>query len=193
MGYKHNKEDILNVGYNVLRKNGYHGVGINQILKESGIPKGSFYNFFESKEDFAQQVVRQYGCSNESWIANYFEQSVSSPVESLKAFYRVVIKMNEDDDYAGGCLVNNMSIEVGGTNDVIAAEADEHFVSWLRVLAGVIEKGQKNGEIIKKFEPMELAEYLHAGFYGALSRSKVTRSKTYLESWLTMTFNFIRE
>ena len=46
MGYKHDKEDILAVGYDVLRKNGYHNVGINQILKEAGVPKGSFYNFF---------------------------------------------------------------------------------------------------------------------------------------------------
>ena len=64
MGYKHQAEDIINTGMELIRTKGYHNVGINEILKASNIPKGSFYNFFESKEDFARQVVAYYGKNN---------------------------------------------------------------------------------------------------------------------------------
>ncbi len=191
MGYKYNKEDILDVGYDVLRRNGYHSVGINQVLKESGIPKGSFYNFFESKEDFARQVIERYGCSNLTWMQGFFEDSKRSPLESLKAFYAYMIKVNEEDAYSGGCLVNNMSMEIGRNNDLLASETNQQFIGWLNVLAAVAQKGQEQGEITKKYSPLELAEYLHAGFYGTLSRSKVTRSRVYMDTWYEMTFEFI--
>ncbi|WP_298900853.1 TetR/AcrR family transcriptional regulator [uncultured Psychroserpens sp.] len=192
MGYKHNKEDILDVGQDVFRRNGYHNVGINQILKEAGIPKGSFYNFFESKEDFAQQVVKRYGMNNKNWIQSFFDDSELSPVESLKSFYAMLIDMNEEDEYAGGCLVNNLSVEVGRNNDALAVEANQCFLSWMDVFGSVILKGQDLGEITQNFSETEIAEYLHAGFFGVLARVKVTRNRMYMDSWLDMTFNFIR-
>ena len=192
MGYKYNKEAILNIGFDVFRRNGYHNVGINQILKESGIPKGSFYNFFESKEDFAQQVIQNYGKGNCKWIKAQLEAFEGSALGALKSFYTTLIAMNEEDKYAGGCLVNNMSMEVGRINDTLGAEANEQIVSWLQVFAAVITKGQEEGQITDEFTALELAEYLHAGFYGALSRSKVTRNRVYMDSWYRMTFEFIQ-
>lgn len=192
MGYKYNKDDILNVGFDVFRRNGYHNVGINQILKEAGIPKGSFYNFFETKEDFAQQVIKQYGESNGCWMKDYFDDCSLSPIECLKSFYAMMIDLNEKDDYSGGCLVNNMSVEVGRQNDAIASEANTHFVGWLNILASVVAKGQDLKEITNEFTPLQLAEYLHAGFYGVLSRTKVTRNRVYMDIWFDMTFKFIK-
>ncbi|XLS30283.1 TetR/AcrR family transcriptional regulator [Flavobacteriaceae bacterium M23B6Z8] len=193
MGYKHNKEEILDIGYDVIRRNGYHNVGINHILKEAGIPKGSFYNFFESKEDFAQQVIQRYGENNRCWIEQYFENCKLSPIECLKSFYAMMINYNVEDEYAGGCLVNNMSIEVGRNNDTLGEESNKQFKSWLEVLSAVIKKGQDAGEITNAFEPTELAEYIHAGFYGVLSRTKVTRNRIYMDAWHKMTFQFIKQ
>ncbi|MEM7513995.1 MAG: TetR/AcrR family transcriptional regulator, partial [Bacteroidota bacterium] len=64
MGYKHQAEDIINTGMELIRTKGYHNVGINEILKASNIPKGSFYNFFDSKEDFAKKALNSYGSSS---------------------------------------------------------------------------------------------------------------------------------
>ncbi len=192
MGYKHNKEEILETGYQVLRKNGYHNVGINQILKEAGIPKGSFYNFFESKEDFARQVVEFYGCNNSNWIEGLFKESKETPINKLKSFYQLLVNYNEQDNYEGGCLVNSMSNEIGRNNDLLAKELNQQFVSWLQVIADVVAKGQEMGEITKEYSAIELAEYLHAGFFGTFSRMKVTRSRVYMDIWLEMTFDFIK-
>ena len=192
MGYKHSIEEILDIGYDVLRKNGYHNVGVNQILKEAGIPKGSFYNFFESKEDFANRVVQRYGETNAKWMQGFFDESELSPLESLKSFYKFMFDVNERDEFLSGCIVNNMSIEVGRINDVMAAKANEQFNSWLTILSEIIQKGQEIQEITTKFSAMEIAEYLHAGFYGTFSRMKVTRNRTYMDIWLEITFDFIK-
>lgn len=192
MGYKHNKEDILNSGYEVLRKSGYHGVGINEILKEAGIPKGSFYNFFESKEDFARQVVAYYGRNNSNWIEGLFNESTEPPIAKLKSFYQLLVHYNELDNYAGGCLVNSLSNEVGRASESLAAELNQQFIGWLTLIANVVSEGQQKGQITKKYTALELAEYLHAGFFGTFSRMKVTRSRVYMDIWLEMTFDFIK-
>ncbi len=192
MGYKHNKEEILETGYQVLRKNGYHDVGINQILKEAGIPKGSFYNFFESKEDFARQVIEYYGCNNSKWIETLFAESEETPINKLKSFYQLLISYNEQDDYNGGCLVNTMSNEIGRNSDVLAKELNQQFIGWLTIIAEVVSEGQKLGEITTEYTALEIAEYLHSGFFGTFSRMKVTRSRIYMDIWIKMTFDFIK-
>ena len=192
MGYKHKVEEILDIGYDVFRKNGYHNVGINQILKESGIPKGSFYNFFKSKEDFANKVMERYGETNANSIQDFLDKSELTPIESLKSFYSFMIDINETDKYLSGCIINNMSIEVGRINEVMASKANEQFIGWLNILASVISKGQELKEITKKYSALEIAEYLHSGFYGTFSRMKVTRNRTYMDIWLKITFDFIK-
>lgn len=192
MGYKHKIEEILDIGYDVLRKNGYHNVGVNQILKEAGIPKGSFYNFFESKEDFANKVIERYGQTNSNWMQEFFSESKLSPIESLKSFYKLMIDTNEKDGFLSGCIINNMSIEVGRINDTMSSKANEQFMGWLGILATVISNGQQLKEITDKFSALEIAEYLHAGFYGTFSRMKVTRNRNYMDIWYSMSFEFIK-
>ncbi len=191
MGYKHNKENILEVGYHVLRKNGYHKVGVNEILKEAGIPKGSFYNFFESKEDFAAQVISHYGMTNRQWIEEFFKQK-GSPFSLIKAFYKELIDINEQDNYSSGCLVNVMANETGRIYDKLAKVSDESFESWLEILTKVISEGQASGEITKKYPAKQLAEFLHTGMYGTFSRMKVTRSREGMDEWYSMAMNFIK-
>lgn len=192
MGYKHSIEEILDIGYDVLRKYGYHNVGVNQILKEAGIPKGSFYNFFESKEDFANKIMQRYGENNGKSMKGFFDESQLSPLESLKSFYKFMIDVNEKDEFLSGCIVNNMSIELGRINDTMATIANEQFIGWLTILANVISKGQELNEITTKFSALEIAEYLHAGFYGTFSRMKVTRNRVYMDIWYNMSFEFIK-
>lgn len=190
MGYKHNKEDILVIGYDLFRKNSYHHVGINEVLKASGLPKGSFYNFFASKEDFAAQVIDNYGISTKNWIEDYFSQE-GTPLTLIKSFYKNLIDLNEEDDYSSGCLLNNMSNEVGRTNEALAHKTDLNFESWIDVLSSVLEEGQKQGEIRKDYPARDLAEFLHTGMYGTFSRMKVTRSRAFMDKWYHMAMDFI--
>lgn len=191
MGYKHNKEDILKKGYEIFRKSGYHNVGINEILKQSGLPKGSFYNFFESKEAFAREVIDYYGQSTGEWLEGYFNNN-SSHYAQIKKFYGYLIDANEEDGYASGCLINSMSNEIGTLNASLASISDHHFKGWIEIIAKVIAKGQEAGEITIDFTALELAEYLHAGLYGTFARMKVTGSREYMDKWHTMTMKFIK-
>jgi len=55
------REDLLTIGTEMLTSQGYHGTGIKQVLDAVGVPKGSFYNFFPSKEAFVAAAIYRYG------------------------------------------------------------------------------------------------------------------------------------
>jgi len=191
MGYKHNIEDIISKGTELFRKRGYNNVGINEILKECDIPKGSFYNFFKTKEDFAEKVIDTYGVNSLKMIINALADNSVSPLKLLKQFYSMLIEINEKDGFDAGCLVNNFSVEVGGFNSTISNATNKSFNMWVSEIAKCVKKGQEQDEIINTIPADDIAEYIHAGLSGAFSRMKVNRDRTYLDKWYAMTFNFI--
>ena len=191
MGYKHNVEDIIDKGTELFRKKGYNNVGINEILKACDIPKGSFYNFFETKEDFAEKVIDKYGINSLKMISDALSDQSISPLNRLKQFYSMLINFNEKDGFDAGCLVNNLSIEVGGFIPGISKAAEQNFKLLVEEIAKCVKQGQEVGEIIETMPADDLAEYMHAGIFGAFSRMKVNRDRVYLDKWFNITFEFI--
>ena len=193
MGYKHNATDIIATGAELIRKKGYHHVGINEILKTADIPKGSFYNFFESKEDFARQILEVYGERSLNMMTGFLTNKELSPLNRLKSFYSFLIDSNEADGLDAGCLIASLSMEVGAYNDVIATAANNGFTSWLQVIGECIREGQSIGEINNEHPAEDLAEFMHAGIYGAFTRMKVNRDRVYLDKWYRMSFALLEK
>ena len=191
MGYKHNIDDIIDKGTELFRKKGYNNVGINEILKACDIPKGSFYNFFETKEDFAEKVIDNYGVNSLAMISNALGDKRISPLQRLKNFYGMLINSNEMDGFNAGCLVTNLSMEVGGFNSVISDATNRSFTMWVKEIAKCVEQGQEQDEIIDHMPSGEIAEYLHAGISGAFSRMKVNKNREFLDTWYKLSFDYI--
>lgn len=192
MRAKYNKEDIIAQGANLFRKKGYHHVGINEILKACEIPKGSFYNFFDSKEDFVIQTLGWYGERQQAYIKHMLKPENGSPLERLKFFYKNLINENEQDGLDAGCLVNNIAIEVAGLNDQVGDEAYQQFQDWMAIISQTVEAGQEVNEIRKDFSAEQIAEYLHTGLYGVFPLMKSQKSRQPLDLWFSMAFTFIQ-
>jgi len=192
MGYKHKKEDIIAKGSELIRTRGYHNVGINDILKTCGIPKGSFYNFFASKEQFAIEILDVYGENSKKMIQQFliFESELS-PLARIESFYNMLIDANTAEKFKGCCLLNNLSQEMGMLSDDIAKTANKNFLLWLEVIGQCVKEGQDLKEITNDFSDTELAAFIHTGFSGTFPRMKVTRSNEYAKKWLKMTLDFI--
>jgi TetR/AcrR family transcriptional repressor of nem operon len=192
MNRKHNKNEILAIGRDIFRKNGYANTGINEILKAAKIPKGSFYNFFESKEDFVIQALDDYSTFMKNMMRPVLSDYTKSPLKRLREIYQMIIDSNEQEGLIGGCFVNTISQEVAGINDEIAKSADKNFYRLILLIGQTIAEGQEKGEIRDDFTPKELAEYLHTGFYGAMSRMKANRTSNAMNLFYDIAFTFIR-
>ena len=81
---------------------------------------------------------------------------------------------------------------MGGVNDWLAEVADQNFRKWIDEIARIVAKGQALKEIRNDMEALKIAGYIHASFFGSLSRMKVTRNTDSLKDWLNMTLKFIK-
>lgn len=193
MNQKYNKQDILLNGLYLMRRQGYHHTGVSDILKQSGIPKGSFYNFFRSKEDFTLQLMDLYGRSVDGIMDQALDSDEPSPLRRLLTFYSLLVQAYQEEQARNGCLIMNLTTEAAGYNDRIAGKAATIFEVWLLRLAETISEAQNAGEVRSDYPAGELAEFVHQSFYGSLVRSKMLRSTSAQQHMLQLLLDFLRK
>jgi len=193
MQKKHNKEEIIEVGQELFRKRGFNNTGIDDILKASGTPKGSFYNFFKSKEEFGVEVLKHYTDRQYNYVKNLLENFSLTPLPRLKAFYNALIKGNLQEGCRYGCLVGNMTQEMGGISDQISSSARDNLGRITTLIGECIKEGQEKTEIRDDYSAEELADFVHNSFYGAIMRSKAGRQEQPLQLFFEMIFAFLKK
>ena len=191
MNLKQPKESILDAGEKILREKGYGETSIRDVMMETDIHKGSFYNYFESKENFTREVIIFYGDRMGRFIDNYLNDTHYTPLNRLENLYRGLIGINRKENFRKGCLVNNLMTESGGWSETIAETTGEYFASWTDKISACVKEGQEKGELRRDLKATDLAHYLHSGFFGALSLMKAVRSEDPLTNWYNHAFNYI--
>ncbi|MEO0583445.1 MAG: TetR family transcriptional regulator C-terminal domain-containing protein [Bacteroidota bacterium] len=192
MRKRHSKEALIVSGMNLIRRQGYHHTGINDILKAAQIPKGSFYNFFESKQMFGEAVIKAYGDQQVAFLKGVLDHKRESPLKRIETLYRTINRYHESEDFRHGCLVNNISIEVAGVNDKLAEVLDTQFRRWVDIIAACIAEGQQAGEIRDDISAHQLAHLIHTNLYGAHARMKAARNREALDMALEMNLQYIQ-
>ncbi len=189
---KHNISDILEKGIELIRLNGYHNTGVRDILKACNMPKGSFYHCFESKEDFIIKAIHHFDeIISEDTAKNFSDQKLSY-FGRIKNHFQLHINWYIDHDFRVGCLLGNLSTEIGGTIDSVSTEIGKVYEKWAIGLATFIKEGQKAGEISDQMDAVDLANYLFDSFNGALGRMKVERSRKPLDRFLNVNLQLIK-
>lgn len=159
----------------MLRDKGYHGTGIKEVLDEVGVPKGSFYNYFASKEDFGAAVIRHV--AEESWrhLDELVEAADRDALGALRRHFQGAIRTFDSDGCCGGCLLGNLGAEVEDSDTCREALADS-FRGIRERFRDVLRKGQEQGAIRDDVPARELADHLLDAWEGAILRMKVERS-----------------
>ncbi len=173
---KHSREDILQGGVELFRKYGYEGTGVQQILTSLNIPKGSFYNYFKSKEDFVLESIKLYGAMGFDKHRQALSNDSLSPLNRIKKHIEGIQKQYIVESFEKSCLLDMLAIEVGGSNKKIAKTIDNIFEKRKQIYASCIKEGQVLGEIRTDASAEDLAEFLLSGFSGAQLKAKTEKS-----------------
>lgn len=167
------KERILDAAVGIVLEKGFSGVGINEILKAVNVPKGSFYHWFASKEQFGVELLKYFGGKAEAYIRKWLTKTDTLPnaYERLVAFYEARVSMTLEQDCQQGCLVCKLSAEVSSWSDPMRAEVARNFEVGISLLRQVIEEGQAQGSIRQSLDAALAASVLHDVWLGAYLRS----------------------
>lgn len=159
------RNKILNAGLDVFYEHGFHGSGVQDIVDHAGVPKGSFYNHFKSKEALGLEVLDTYWSAGNAARAEL--QATGKP--PLKRIDRHLAALGYDKN---GCLVGNFSAELAGI-DQIRNRIVELFKSWRAEVADCIQEGQLDGTIRDDDKAVNLAEFVVEGMQGAQLKAKI--------------------
>src|SRR5690625_4097335 len=116
-GTMSHKERMLRQGMTLLYANGFHGMTVDALLTASGVPKGSFYHHFGSKEAFAQAVLARYVQSQTDLLDRWASKDELSTAERLVGYFHEMTQAFVGSDYERACLVGKFSTEVAAASE----------------------------------------------------------------------------
>jgi TetR/AcrR family transcriptional regulator, transcriptional repressor for nem operon len=179
---------LLEKGTEIMLEKGYNNTGIMEVLQSTGVPKGSFYHYFESKEDFGLQIINHFDqLSKEKLRTTVLNQSVS-PIQRLKSYCELGIEYFRSQKCRKGCLISNLSQEMADQNEIFRARLLDIQNENTKVFAACLKEAQEAGEICKSYNPTDLAELFQAAWGGAVLRSKICKTVDPMQSFMELMF-----
>jgi len=171
----HCRQHILDSGIGVLSCKGYNGTGVKEIVDAAGVPKGSFYNHFASKEAFVVEALEKLASENLKTIESYFLLGDPSPKKRLFDFFEAKYECQKEHEFKTGCLFGNLCLEMSDENEAIRNVTSNVMCSVVKLIAECLQQAQNASELSKEYDTKELAEFIHCAWEGTMMRMKGRR------------------
>ena len=155
-----------------MLRRGFTGLGLNELLTESAVPKGSFYHYFASKDAFGKALIEDY-------IADYLarmDRLVAAPLsgaERLMAYCSAWLDPADKPFIANTCLVVKLASEISDLSEDMRTTLDTGVGEFVVRLEEIIVAGMDDGSIVPQSETTKAARVLYAQWLGAGILSKL--------------------
>ena len=175
-------------GSRLMRRVGFTDAGLGELLATTGLPKGSFYNYFPSKEAFGVEVAEAFYGWHDRALAELAEGE-GSPLARLGAYFELLrdaTRRSPPEQW--GCLLAVLALEKATTSEALRAAVARSFARWQERVAELVRQAQTAGELDPAEDAGRLAALLLHGWEGALLRARLEREPWPLEDWLETGF-----
>ncbi|WP_349343994.1 TetR/AcrR family transcriptional regulator [Marinobacter sp. MA] len=179
---------IIHTGADLIGHKGFGATGINAVLTAAGVPKGSFYHYFSSKNDFGLAVIDTFAEEYDAKLDRILNDTSRSWVDRLRAYFDTGFETMTSCEYTRGCLIGNLGQELAGQNEAFRQRLDSVFASWERRFEHCIRAAQQAGDISADIDAADAASFLLSGWEGAILRSKVLKSTEPMERFVRVFF-----
>ena len=171
--YADTRNDLIRSGLELLTQNGFLATGVDAIVKNANVPKGSFYYYFKSKEDYAQTVLNAYDSFFEHKLKKHLHESSCTPMVRLENFINDACEGIKKYNFTRGCLVGNMMQESPELPQSFIKVLQNILESWQALVAACLSDALSSGEISSNMNNTQLAAIFWSGWEGAVMRSKL--------------------
>jgi len=176
---------LVEAALETFQTRGFHGCSVQDIVDEAGVPKGSFYNHFKTKESLALETLSIY-CAG-SGLERLAEKK-KAPLKRLRAHFEALAKGLQQKQFARGCLLGTFGAEVSDETPALRDALEEGFKKWSRAIAAVLREAQADQSLARAQEPERLARYVVNAWEGAVARARLLGSEKPLEEFFAVTF-----
>jgi len=180
------RQHILETGLGIFAGKGFASVGLNELLKAAGVPKGSFYHYFESKEQYGQALLEDYFERYLGDIDSLFAAEAVSSHERLMRYWQRWLDKQCDECAEQKCLVVKLSAEVADLSDAMRLTLRDGTDRIVDRVAAVIEAGIADASL-PKLDARPTAQMLYQLWLGASLLGKLHRNSQSLENAMCFT------
>jgi TetR/AcrR family transcriptional repressor of nem operon len=168
------KRELLQHGMAMLLERGFNNLGIAAVLEATGIPKGSFYHHFHSKEDFGLQVIDLYMEEVHAGLDQCLGDSATPPLARVRRFFEMSAEKYRTEGYLG-CLLGGLGQELSGVSEAFRKKVESCLSEIERRIAGCLAEAVERGDLPSATDPRAMAELLINCWEGAALRTRLRR------------------
>jgi TetR/AcrR family transcriptional repressor of nem operon len=185
------KQKLIKTGADLMHLKGYNNTGVKEILDAAGVPKGSFYNFFKSKEDFGLQVIDYYVGFFFEIFNRHLSDASLPPLDRIRNLLLGFMDFFRANDYTLGCPIGNFAQELGDISPVFREKLKGCLDAMSWQFASVLQDASDANALSKSLDVREAAGFIVSSWEGALVLMKVMKSTAPLETHLKYVFDYI--
>jgi TetR/AcrR family transcriptional regulator, transcriptional repressor for nem operon len=180
---------LLQAGMDVMLEKGYSNTGIQEVLSSLGVPKGSFYHYFESKENFAIAIIEHFDQECSESVRTMLKDQQKTPLQRLYNYCQNGKQGFLSQECRKGCLIGNLSQEMSDQSETLRKVLSAVMTKRQDLFADCIKEGQKLGEISQDWPADKLAEYFISSWSGAFMSAKTVKNIEPLDTFIDLMFN----
>lgn len=132
---------IVDVASRAIRRAGYRGVGLADIMKEAGLTHGGFYAHFESRDSLLVEAMEHAGLENLASLTEAIERRVSKGASRFRALVESYLNDTHMKRFENGCVVASLLSEIPRQPDTVRDEARRRVNVMIDLVASVLPKG----------------------------------------------------
>lgn len=185
------REVLIRSGLEMLTEKGYSAAGLEEILRHAGVPKGSFYHYFRSKEDFGQTLIDAYAGYFAAKLDRWLLNQERAPLQRLQDFVQDAEQGMARFGFRRGCLVGNLGQEMGALPESFRQQLTAVFEDWQQRTERCLREAQQQRQISAGADCAQLAEFFWIGWEGAVLRAKLEQSTRPMTTFATGFFRLL--
>ena len=182
---------IIEHGSRLVHSKGYNNTGLSDILRAAGVPKGSFYFYFKSKDDFGLAIINHYWEFINHMGETYCSDSSIPPLERLAGFMDAYQKHFEKMNLRNGCPIGNLMQEMSDLSEVFREKVGDVYDRMQDRISLLLKEAKDRGELPAGIDPDRTAQFILNSWEGAIMHMKLTRSSEPLKVFRQMVFEQI--
>lgn len=181
------RDNILAVGQRIMSGKGFSAVGLNEILTEAKVPKGSFYHYFDSKDAFGEALLSSYFDDYLADMDAALGQPGLSMAQRLLNYFDLWRANQSFLDCQGKCLAVKLAAEVADLSEAMRAVLNAGTAAIIARLAAAIDSGVAEGSLAVDADPQQAAQSLYQLWLGASVMVKIVRGTAPFDAAMALT------
>ena len=184
--YDDTRQHLLDTGHRMMAGKGFTSVGLSELLQVAGVPKGSFYHYFKSKEQYGQALLEDYFAGYLADMDRRLALPGLTPRERLMDYWLGWQQRCVEPFSGNECLVVKLSAEVSDLSESMRITLRDGAEQIVARLTACIRQGQTEG-CPPGSDARQLAETLYQMWLGASLLNKLQRDGQPLQTSMTTT------